>query len=201
MHAAQKPKSKLKFVTLDKESNMSTLWQREEFLRICSKEELAEKAQDIEVTIPVKKSQETRYNLDLGSFFVNRFWGRRLDGVAINEALNIVYALEFKRSTDRDEGFLEVKDAEANEQHKSIIGALKVAAPEWEFEQIDFVVGNRGSVVESDFYTKLNKLDIQEGKKDKLFTDHETQVCEAHNRVIVSFLRQVQGGTRLSTRK
>ena len=36
MHAAQKPKSKLKFVTLDKESNMSTLWRREEFLRICS---------------------------------------------------------------------------------------------------------------------------------------------------------------------
>ena len=26
MHAAQKPKSKLKFVMLDKESNMSTLW-------------------------------------------------------------------------------------------------------------------------------------------------------------------------------
>ena len=57
MHAAQKPKSKLKFVTLDKESNMSKLWRREEFLGICSKEKLAEKAQDIEVTIPVKKSQ------------------------------------------------------------------------------------------------------------------------------------------------
>jgi len=26
MHAAQKPKSKLKFVTLDKKSNISTLW-------------------------------------------------------------------------------------------------------------------------------------------------------------------------------
>jgi len=34
---------------------MSTLWRREEFLRICSKEDLAEKAQDTEVTIPVKK--------------------------------------------------------------------------------------------------------------------------------------------------
>ena len=55
MHAVQKPKSKLKFVTLDKESNMSTLWRREEFLIICSKEELAEKAQNIEVTIPIKK--------------------------------------------------------------------------------------------------------------------------------------------------
>jgi len=84
MHAAQKPKSKLKFVTLDKESNISTLWRREEFLRICSKEDLTEKAQNIEVTIPVKKSQEARYNVDPGSFFENRFWGRRPDGVAIN---------------------------------------------------------------------------------------------------------------------
>jgi len=79
--------------------------------------------------------------------------------------------LGFKRS---DEGFLEVKDAEAKEQNKIIIGALKPAVPEWEFEEINFVVGNRGSVVESDFYAKLKKLDIQEGKKDKLFADHVT---------------------------
>ena len=199
MHAAQKPKSKLKFVTLDKVSNMSTLWRREEFLRIYNKEELADKAQHIEVTIPVKKSQEALYNLDPESFFLNRFWGSRPDGVAIDEALKIVYILEFKQSTGRDEGILEVKDAEASEQHKSIISALKAAALEWEFEQLNFVVGNRGSVVESDFYTKLKKLDVQEGKKDKLFADHVTQVCEAHNRVVVFFLQQVQGGTRPTT--
>jgi len=92
-----------------------------------------------------------------------------------------------------------MKDTEAHEQHKSIISALKAAAPEWKFEQINFVVGNRASVVESDFYTKLNKLDIQDGNKDKLFADHVTQVCEAHNRVIVSFLQQVEGGTRTTT--
>jgi len=51
IHAAQKPKNKLKFVTLDKESNISTLWRREEFQRISSKEEKAEKAQDAEDTI------------------------------------------------------------------------------------------------------------------------------------------------------
>ena len=55
------------------------------------------------------------------------------------------YILKFKRSTDRDERFLEVKEEEANEQHKSIISALRVAAPKWEFEQIYFVVGNCGS--------------------------------------------------------
>ena len=94
-----------------------------------------------------------------------------------------------------------MKDAEANEQRKSTIGALKAAVLEWELEQINFVVGNHRSVVESDFYTKLKKLDIQVGKKDKLFAGHVTQVCEAPNRVIVSFrrLQQVQGGTRPTT--
>jgi len=40
------------------ESNMSTLWRREVFLRICRQEDLVEKAQAIQVTIQVKKSQE-----------------------------------------------------------------------------------------------------------------------------------------------
>jgi len=61
------------------------------------------------------------------------------------------------------------------------------------------MVGNRRSVVESHFYTMLKKLDVQEGKKDKLFADHVTQACEAHNRVIVSFLQQVQRGARPTT--
>jgi hypothetical protein len=56
-------------------------------------------------------------------------------------------------------------------------------------------------VVESDFYTKLKKLDVQEGTKDKLFADHVTQVCEAHSRVIMSFLQQVQGGTIPTTKR
>jgi len=86
MHTAQKPKSKLKFVTLDKESNKSTMWRREQFLRICSKEDLAENAQDdIEVTIPVKKKVRIQVQpFDPTAFFVNHFWSRRPDGVAIN---------------------------------------------------------------------------------------------------------------------
>jgi len=67
------------------------------------------------MTIPVKKSQEAWYNLDPGSFFENHFWGRRLDGFAINEDMQIVYILKFQRSTDRDEGFLELKELEAND--------------------------------------------------------------------------------------
>jgi len=36
-------------------------------------------------------------------------------------------------------------------------------------------------------------------KEDKLSAARVTQVCEAHNGVIVSFLQQVQGGARPTT--
>ena len=92
-----------------------------------------------------------------------------------------------------------MKEAEANQRYNSIISVLKAAAPKREFEQINFVMDNCGSVVESDFYTKPKKLDVQEGKADKLFADHVTQVSEARNRMIVSFLQQVQRGARPTT--
>ena len=63
-----------------------------------------------------KKSRDTVQ--PPGPFFVNRFWGRRPDGVAINEALQIVYILEFERSTDRDEGFLSRSNRAAQKHHR-----------------------------------------------------------------------------------
>ena len=54
IQAKQTPMSKLRFVTPDKESSMSTLWQEVEFKQICSRESLIEKAANIEKTIIVK---------------------------------------------------------------------------------------------------------------------------------------------------
>ena len=106
MHAAKERESKLKFVTLDKESNMSTLWKKEEFLEICSRVEVSGKAQEIEEKLPVPQHQQARLNNNPESIFVDRFWGRRPDGVAIDVKLKIILFLEFKRSTDREKGSL-----------------------------------------------------------------------------------------------
>jgi len=51
-----------------------------------------------------------------------------------NEYHRTLYILEFKRSSNRNKDFLRVKEDEANEQHRSIIKALRAAAPEWTFE-------------------------------------------------------------------
>jgi len=65
-----------------------------------------------------------------------------------------------------------VKKDEANELHKNIIEALKAATPEWTFEQINFVAGRRGAVVEDDFYNKLERPGVKAGKRDKILVAH-----------------------------
>ena len=79
---------------------------------------------------------------------------------------------------------MRVKEDEANEQHRSIIESLRAAAPEWTFEQINFVAERRGAAVEDVFYNKLEKLNIQAGKRDKILLAHVQRICEAHDTVM-----------------
>jgi len=90
---------------------------------------------------------------------------------------------------------LRVKEDEAKEQHKGIIEALKTAAPEWTFEQINFVAGRRGAVVEDDFYTKFEKLNVQTGEKDKIMLAHVQRIYEAHDTVLRSYYQQIYGSS------
>jgi len=128
-------------------------------------------------------------------FYENRFWNRRPDGIVINKNHPTLYILGFKRSSDRNKDFLKVKENEANEQHKSIIEALKATAPEWTFEQINFVAGRRGAVVVDDFYNKLDKLNVQAGKTDKILLAHVQRICEAHDTVMRSYYQQIYGSS------
>ena len=65
-----------------------------------------------------------------------------------------------------------------------MIEALKVAAPEWTFGQINFVAGRRGAVVEDDFHNKLKKLNVQAGKRDTILLAHVQRICESHDTVM-----------------
>jgi len=112
-----------------------------------------------------------------------------------NKYHRTLYILELKRSFDRDEDFLRVTEDEANEQHGSIIEALRAAAPEWTFEQIDFVAGRRGAVVENDFYNKLEKLNVQAGRTDKILLAHVQRICEVHDTVMQSYYLQISANT------
>ena len=74
-----------------------------------------------------------------------------------------------------------------------------MAALEWTFEQINFVAGRRGAVVEDAFYNKLDKLKAQAGKRDKIILAHLQRICEAHDTVMRSYFQQIHGSSRADT--
>jgi len=85
-----------------------------------SRESLTEKAAEIEETISVKEHENERHDFDRAIFYENCFWNQRLDGIVINKNHQTQHILEFKRSPDRNEDFLGVKEVEPIEQHRSI---------------------------------------------------------------------------------
>jgi len=80
---------------------------------------------------------------------------------------------------------------ESETRWHSIIEALRAAAPEWTFEQINLMAGRRGAVVEDDFYNKLKKLNVQAGKRDKILLAHVQRICEAHDTAMRSYYQQI----------
>jgi len=96
---------------------------------------------------------------------------------------------------DRNKDFLRVKEDEANEQHRSIIEALRAAALEWTFKQINSVTEMRGAVVEDDFYNKLEKLNVRAGNRDNILLAHVQCICEAHDTIMRSYYRQAHGSS------
>ena len=53
----------------------------------------------------------------------------------------------------------------------------------------------RGAVVEDDFYNKLEKLNVQAGKRDRILLAHVQRICEAHDTVMRSYYQQIHGSS------
>jgi len=70
-----------------------------------------------------------------------------------------------------------------------------VTAPEWTFERINFVAGRPGAVVEDDFYNKLEKLNAQVRKRDKILLARVQRICKTHDTVMRSYYQQIQSGS------
>ena len=49
--------------------------------------------------------------------------------------------------------------------------------------------------MEGDFYNKLQKLNIQAGKRDKILLAHVHRTCEAHDKVMRSYYQQIHGSS------
>ena len=49
--------------------------------------------------------------------------------------------------------------------------------------------------MEDDFYNKLEKLNVQAGKRDKILLAHVQCICEVHDTVMRSYYQQIHGSS------
>ena len=86
---AGKNKSSLRFLTLESEHMISTLWEQDGCDKICSKEELWQASQAFEMAIPMKEGDEEVPATE--SQYEERFWRRRLDGIALDTVRGLAH--------------------------------------------------------------------------------------------------------------
>ena len=57
------------------------------------------------------------------------------------------------------------------------------------------MAGRHGAVVEDDFYNKLEKLNVQAGKREKILLAHVQRICEAQDTAMRSYYQQIHGSS------
>jgi hypothetical protein len=80
--------------------------------------------------------------------YQERFWRRRLDGIGLDTATKQFLAIEFKRTQDARNNYVERATAIAQEQYKSLLAGLQAVGQVkgWKVQQIVFVGGTCGSI-------------------------------------------------------
>ena len=105
-----------KLLTVETESRLGTLWDQEQCMQLCSKDELWEAAKEEEMKIPWKEANEGPPVPE--EQYQERFWRRRLDGIGLDTATKEFLAIEFKRTQNARINYVERATAVAQEQYK-----------------------------------------------------------------------------------
>jgi hypothetical protein len=161
-----KTDSHMKLLTIEKESRLGILWDQEQCTQVCSKEELWEAAKEEEMRIPWKEGSEESSVSE--KQYQERFWRRRLDGIALETVNKVFLAIEFKRTQDARSNDVERAAAAAQDQYKSLAAGLQTVGRVngCQAQQIVFVGGMCGSVHVESFNKNMKAFGVLESKWD-----------------------------------
>lgn len=183
-------KSHLTFLTMEEEHTIGTLWKQDGCDAICSREELWHAAKDAEMLIPLQQGEGEPDALE--SQYEERFWKRRLDGIAIDTVGKKCYLIEFKRTRDRRHSYEERAREVARRQYKSLLSGLRVVEQQkgWKVEQLVFVGGTCGSVNVETFNQNLKLLEVPESKWNHIRRRMARRLLEEQDTVLRAYFAQ-----------
>ena len=156
----------MKLFTIETESRLGTLWDREKCNQFCSKEELWEAARDEELKILWKGAGDGQPPTE--GQYQERFWPRRLNGIGLDVVTQEFLAIEFKRTQAMRSNHMDEITAVAQKQYKSLLMGLQAIGQNkgWKVQQLVFVGGTCGSVHVESFDINMKALGVLERKWD-----------------------------------
>jgi hypothetical protein len=185
----------MKLLTVETESRLGTLWDQEQCMQFCSKDELWEAAKAEEMKIPWKEANEESPVSE--EQYQERFWRRRLDGVGLDTVNKEFLAIEFKRTQDTRSNYEEKAIAVAQEQYTSLLTGLQAVGQVkgWKVQQLVFVGGTCGSVQVESFNKNMKALGVLESKWDLIRQKLVRRLLEEQDKVLRAYFAQ-KGGVR-----
>jgi hypothetical protein len=158
----------MKLLTIETESRLGTLWDQEQCMQFCSRDELWEAAKEEEMKIPWKAANEESPIQE--EQYQERFCCRRLDGIGLDMVNKEFLAIEFKRTRDARSNHVERATAVAQEQYTSLLTGLQSVdqVKGWKVQQIVFVGGTCGSVHAESFNRNMKALGVLESQWDPI---------------------------------
>ena len=115
----------MKFVTMEAEQTLRTLWSTSGCEAICSKDQLWTAAKEEERSAQLTEDTEADQATD--NELQERFWNKRPDGVVLDHEQKICYLIELKRTMDQWTSYRERAEARAEKQYRSLVRGLEVA--------------------------------------------------------------------------
>ena len=181
-------------LTLESERTIGKLWEQEECGAICQKQELWEAARETEMSIPLQKQEDEGPAVEQD--YEERFWRRRLDGIALDREGKKCYPIEFKRKRDQRRSYEEEATKVADKQYESLLMGLQAVGEQrgWKIKQIIFVGGTCGSVGEDVFNQNMKLLEVVESKWSTIRQKLARRLLEEHDKVLRSYFAQIYGG-------
>jgi hypothetical protein len=185
----------MKLLTVETERRLGTLWDQEQCIQLCSKDELWEAAKEEEMKIPWKEANEESPVSE--EQYQERFWRRRLDGVGLDTVNKEFLAIEFKRTQDTRINYEEKAIAVAQEQYTSLLTGLQAVGQVkgWKVQQLVFVGGTCGSVHVESFNKNMKALGVLESKWDLIRQKLVRRLLEEQDKVLRAYFAQ-KGGAR-----
>jgi hypothetical protein len=184
-----------KLLTVETESRLGTLWDQEQCMQLCSKDELWEAAKEEEMKIPWKEANEESPVSE--EQYQERFWRRKLDGIGLDTVNREFLVIEFKRTQDARSNYVEKAIAVAQEQYTSLLTGLQAVGQVkgWKVQQLVFLGGTCGSVHVESFNKNMKALGVLESKWDLIRQKLVRRLLEEQDKVLRTYFAQ-KGGAR-----